>query len=81
MDALPSETEMARDLEAITIDPGKLHFMLGMCLPYVRLNMFTYPCEGVMDEDLRAALFEDEDDDGAFEALDDDFCMQVSKSK
>jgi hypothetical protein len=49
-------------------------------IKYVYLT-FTYPCEGVMDEDLRAALFEDEDDDGAFEALDDDFCMQVSKSK
>lgn len=30
-----------------------------------------------MDEDIRAALFEDEDDEGAFEPLDDDFVMQV----
>ena len=30
-----------------------------------------------MDPDIRAALFEDEDEEGGFEALDDDFVMQV----
>jgi hypothetical protein len=31
-----------------------------------------------MDEDIRDALFEDADDDGDFEALDDDFVNKVS---
>lgn len=30
-----------------------------------------------MDEDLKAALFNEEDDDGVFEELDDDFVFQV----
>lgn len=30
-----------------------------------------------MDEDIRNALFNDEDDNGPFEELDDDFVMQV----
>lgn len=30
-----------------------------------------------MDPDIRAALFEDEDEEGGFEALDDDFVLQV----
>lgn len=30
-----------------------------------------------MDDDLHAALFEDADEEGEFELLDDDFVMQV----
>ena len=30
-----------------------------------------------MDADLRAALFEDDGEEGEFEALDDDFVLQV----
>ncbi len=32
-----------------------------------------------MDADLHAALFEDEDEEGEFEALDDDFVLQVAQ--
>jgi len=31
-----------------------------------------------MDEDIKNALFNDEDEDGPFEELDDDFVLQVS---
>ena len=31
-----------------------------------------------MDEDIRAALFDDRDSDGSFEELDDDFILQVN---
>lgn len=40
------------------------------------LNAITID-EDCMDEDLRAALFEDGDEDGEFEEIDDDFVMQV----
>lgn len=33
-----------------------------------------------MDEDIRNALFNDEDEFGAFEELDDDFVIQVLSS-
>ena len=40
------------------------------------LNAITID-EDCMDDDLKAALFEDFDDEGDFEAIDDDFVMQV----
>ena len=51
-------------------------FAQGDLDPQVLQHAVTI-AEECMDEDLRAALFEDADDDGAFEELDDDFVAQA----
>ena len=70
-EALPSLNELERDFEAITISHGMKHSLNWIILCY-----FSHKTE-LMDDDLRAALFDDADENGEFEELDDNFIEQV----
>ena len=89
--ALPSEAELDRALQSITIDPGESPHHAFCCVqcdassiapvstlsyPYPILTPIRPPSDR-MDPDLKAALFDGDDDEGGFEELQDDFISQV----
>ena len=74
--ALPSKAELDRALQSITIDPGESRILFCTILYIICILSFLRSSD-LMDPDLKAALFEDDNGEGGFEELQDDFISQV----
>lgn len=78
-DCLPSLNKLDRHLEAITINHSTykpLPLLMHLCaVPHCASLSYLYV--DLMDRDIKAALFDDEDEEGEFEELQDDFVLEV----